>query len=92
VQIATGIEDPEHVRVSVEDSGVGIDAQVASRLFEAFYSTKTGGMGIGLSVSRSIIESHQGRIWATSNDGPGATFTFVLPCSSAAIAAPVVQA
>jgi signal transduction histidine kinase len=49
------------------------------RLFDAFYTTKTTGMGIGLSVSRSIIEHHQGRLWAEENDGPGASFSFSLP-------------
>jgi predicted ATPase/signal transduction histidine kinase len=68
------------VRLSVKDSGVGIAPQAMTQLFEAFYSTKPGGMGIGLSVSRSIIESHQGRIWAESNDDHGATFAFSLPC------------
>jgi signal transduction histidine kinase len=58
---------------------VGLDPQGADKLFEAFYSTKSGGMGIGLSVSRSIIESHHGRLWAASNDGPGATFAFSIP-------------
>jgi signal transduction histidine kinase len=49
------------------------------KMFEAFYTTKGGGMGIGLSISRSIIERHHGRLWATPNDGPGATFSFSVP-------------
>jgi PAS domain S-box-containing protein len=69
------------VRLSVKDSGVGFMPHVADRIFEAFYTTKTGGMGIGLSVSRSIIEAHQGRLWATSNEGHGATFAFSIPCA-----------
>jgi len=50
------------------------------KVFEAFYTTKSNGMGIGLSVSRSIIEKHHGRLWAAANDGPGATFSFSVPC------------
>jgi len=63
----------------VQDSGIGFEPHVSERLFEAFYSTKSDGMGVGLSVSRSIIESHQGRLWAVRNDGPGATFCFSIP-------------
>jgi signal transduction histidine kinase len=51
----------------------------SERLFQAFYSTKSSGMGIGLSVSHSIIENHRGRLWAESNSGPGATFSFRIP-------------
>ena len=58
---------------------MGFDPQAVDRLFEAFYTTKSDGMGIGLSVSRSIIESHHGRLWAAPNDGPGATFSFSIP-------------
>ncbi len=67
------------VRLTVKDTGVGFDGEGANRLFQAFYTTKSDGMGIGLSVSRSIIESHHGRLWATPNDGPGATFSFSVP-------------
>ena len=73
------------MRLSVQDAGVGFDPQDSGRLFEAFYTTKSNGMGIGLSVSRSIIESHHGRLWATRNDGPGATFSFSIPRASAGV-------
>jgi signal transduction histidine kinase len=64
----------------VRDAGVGVARQQAEKLFEAFHTTKAGGMGIGLSVSRSIVEAHGGRLWAEPNeDGPGATFAFALP-------------
>ena len=63
----------------MSDSGHGIDPQNLERLFDAFYTTKAQGMGVGLSISRSIIESHKGRLWATANDGPGATFSFSIP-------------
>jgi signal transduction histidine kinase len=65
--------------LTIQDAGVGFESQDAERLFEAFYTTKNEGMGIGLSVSRSIIESHHGRLWAAPNDGPGATFAFSIP-------------
>jgi C4-dicarboxylate-specific signal transduction histidine kinase len=67
------------VLVAVQDSGVGIDPENANRLFNAFYTTKGDGMGMGLSISRSIVEAHGGRIWATNNEGPGATIQFALP-------------
>ncbi len=74
-------KDGEQVRVMVKDSGIGFEPAVADRLFEPFYTTKRGGMGIGLSVSRSIVEAHGGRMWAKANDGPGATFAFSIPCN-----------
>ena len=77
--IRTERDEGDRVRLTVQDAGVGLDPQGADKLFEAFYSTKSGGMGIGLSVSRSIIESHHGRLWAAPNDGPGATFAFSIP-------------
>ena len=72
--------DGDRVRVSVKDAGIGFEAQSLERLFQAFYTTKDDGMGIGLSVSRSIIENHGGRLWASPNDGPGVTFSFSIPC------------
>ena len=72
----------DHVTVSVEDSGVGFSPEVSERLFESFFTTKREGMGIGLSLSRSIVEAHRGRLWAARNDGPGATFAFSIPCDS----------
>jgi len=84
--IKTEPDDADHVRLTVQDAGVGFDPHSMDRLFEAFYTTKTGGMGIGLSVSRSIIENHHGRLWATPNDGPGATFAFSIPRTSPGVA------
>ena len=78
--VRTERDGENQVRLSVKDSGVGFTPQAADKIFEAFYTTKTDGMGIGLSVSRSIIEAHQGRLWATRNDGPGSTFSFSIPC------------
>jgi signal transduction histidine kinase len=83
--IWTALPDGHSVRLSVQDSGVGLEAQSADRLFDAFYTTKRDGMGIGLSISRSIIESHHGRLWATPNDGPGATFLFSIPRKADAV-------
>ena len=77
--ITTEREEGDRVRLTVQDAGVGLDPQAMDRLFEAFYTTKNDGMGVGLCVSRSIIERHQGRLWATLNDGPGATFSFSIP-------------
>jgi PAS domain S-box-containing protein len=71
--------DDDHVVVAVQDAGVGIDAQKTDQLFSAFYTTKPDGMGMGLSISRSIIEAHGGRLWATPNPDHGATFHFALP-------------
>jgi PAS domain S-box-containing protein len=79
ILIRTEGDEDDRVRLTVKDAGVGFAPQAADRLFESFYTTKNDGMGIGLSVSRSIIESHRGRLWATLNDGPGAAFSFSIP-------------
>ena len=83
--IRTEREDGDRVRVTVRDAGAGIDRQTMDKLFDAFYTTKSGGMGIGLSVSRSIVERHQGRLWVEPNDGPGATFSFSIPRGPASV-------
>jgi len=80
--IRTDRDEGDRVRLTVQDAGVGFDPQAADRLFESFYTTKDDGMGIGLSVSRSIIENHHGRLWAKLNAGPGATFSFSIPRAS----------
>jgi signal transduction histidine kinase len=77
--ITTRNIDPDQVQVTVEDSGIGINAQTIDKIFDSFYTTKPGGMGMGLSISRSILQAHGGRLWATANDGRGATFHFALP-------------
>jgi signal transduction histidine kinase len=86
LQLRTAGDEDGQVRLTVRDAGIGFSPEGAERLFEAFYTTKSDGMGIGLSVSRSIIERHNGRLWAQANDGPGATFAFSIPhCSTDAM-------
>jgi signal transduction histidine kinase len=77
--IATERDGGHSLKVAVRDSGIGLDPEVGERIFDAFYTSKKGGMGMGLSIARSIVESHGGRLWATPNEGPGATFLFTLP-------------
>ncbi|MGY2374056.1 PAS domain-containing sensor histidine kinase [Pseudomonas sp. SDO524_S393] len=77
--VTTGLDEHQHVCLAVKDNGCGFDPLDAERLFTAFYTTKTTGMGIGLSISRSIIEQHDGALWASLNNGAGATFQFTLP-------------
>jgi signal transduction histidine kinase len=71
--------DGAQVRVTIRDAGMGFHPKDAERLFEAFYTTKSKGMGIGLFISRTIVEHHRGRLWAQPNEGPGATFSFSIP-------------
>jgi signal transduction histidine kinase len=70
--------ESDKVVVAVQDSGIGIDPQNLEKIFDAFYTTKSQGMGMGLAISRSIIENHGGKLWSIPNDGPGATFQFTL--------------
>jgi signal transduction histidine kinase len=83
--VRTEREDVDRVRVSVRDAGVGVAPHNVDKLLDAFYTTKPDGMGIGLSISRSIIERHHGRLWAEGNDGPGATFSFSIPSGPASV-------
>ena len=79
LKIRTALGDDDQVHVSVEDSGVGLAPAAMARLFEPFNTTKPHGMGIGLSISRTIIEDHRGRLWAAPNARSGATFSFSVP-------------
>jgi signal transduction histidine kinase len=82
-------DDDRGVRFAVTDSGIGIDPEHAGKLFNPFFTTKREGMGVGLFVSRCIIEGHGGRLWASSNAGHGATFSFAVPSLSDTFPAPV---
>ncbi len=80
--IKTARDEGDRVRLTVIDAGVGFSPEATTKLFQAFYTTKRDGMGIGLSLSYSIIHAHHGRLWAQPNDGPGATFSFSIPAGS----------
>jgi PAS domain S-box-containing protein len=77
--ITTRNLDADQVQVTVEDSGTGLDPNTLDKIFDPFYTTKPGGMGMGLSVSRSILQAHGGRLWAAAKDGPGTIFHFSIP-------------
>jgi signal transduction histidine kinase len=77
--IRSGQDETSQLRLSVTDCGVGISAENVNRLFNAFFTTKTNGLGMGLSICRSIVEAHGGRLSAFRNEGPGTTFQFSLP-------------
>jgi PAS domain S-box-containing protein len=79
LMVRTQNDDAGQVRVSVQDSGRGLDPQSMERMFDAFYTTKHGGMGMGLSISRSIIQNHGGKLWAVANEGPGVSVQFTIP-------------
>jgi len=75
--------EDDQVLISVSDTGVELPTENTDQIFNAFFTTKSQGTGLGLAITRSIIESHGGRIWATANSGPGATFHFTLPLREA---------
>jgi signal transduction histidine kinase len=77
--VRSGTDQSQRVLVAVRDSGPGLEPQSLDHLFDAFYTTKPHGLGMGLAISRSIIGAHGGRLWATANEGRGATFRFTLP-------------
>jgi C4-dicarboxylate-specific signal transduction histidine kinase len=93
--IGTGADEAGRVRISVQDSGPGLNPQIFDRVFDPFYTTKADGMGMGLSICRSIIEAHDGRIWASATPGPGSTFNVSLPGAvdkaTALMGAPVAE-
>lgn len=86
--IRTEAEAGDCVRVMFRDTGVGIALEAMGKLFDPFYTTKADGMGIGLSISRSIVERHRGRLWAEPNEGPGTTFLLSIPCRAGVAGAP----
>jgi signal transduction histidine kinase len=86
LSIKSQLADDGQLLISVVDTGVGLPAENADRIFDAFFTTKSQGTGLGLAITRSIVRSHGGRIWATSNSGHGATFKFTLPSRLAAVA------
>jgi PAS domain S-box-containing protein len=79
LRIETKSSESEGVLIAVRDSGDGLPSEKMGQLFDTFYTTKPSGLGMGLSISRTIVEAHGGRLWAEGNDGPGATFRFSLP-------------
>jgi len=82
LRIRTLEHGSDQIRVAVEDSGPGIEPENIDRVFKAFYTTKPDGIGMGLSICRSIVEAHGGRLWATANVPHGATFQFTLPVNA----------
>ena len=80
--VRTAISEPGHVTLVVQDSGPGVDPANLERIFDAFYSTKPGGLGMGLSVCRAIVEAHGGKLWATTGAPHGAVFQLILPVTA----------
>jgi len=89
--VKSQLEEDGRVMISVSDTGVGLPAEKSHQIFNAFFTTKPQGSGMGLAISRSIIESHGGRLWATANSGRGATFHFTLPTAAEEMKAPALE-
>jgi signal transduction histidine kinase len=87
--VKTGRGECGQVQISVSDTGVGLPAGTADEIFNAFFTTKPQGSGMGLAISHSIVESHGGRLWASSHDGRGATFHFTLPTAVVEVSAAI---
>jgi signal transduction histidine kinase len=84
LRIGARLNQEGQLAISISDTGIGLPAENAERIFDAFHTTKPQGTGMGLAVTRSIVESHGGRVWATANPGLGATFHFTLPVEAEA--------
>ena len=82
--IRSGVNAEGHLTVSISDTGIGLPAEGADLIFDPFHATKPQGTGMGLTITRSILESYGGRVWATANQGAGATFHFTLPTGAEA--------
>jgi len=83
LMVSSTLAEPGSVLISVEDTGVGLDPALAQRLFEPFFTTKPEGLGMGLSICRSIVEGHRGRLWASPRTPNGAAIRFTVPIDSA---------
>jgi signal transduction histidine kinase len=86
LKIKSRLGEDGRVLISVSDTGVGLPTGKVDQIFNAFFTTKPQGSGMGLAITRSVVESHGGRIWATANSGPGTTFHFILPTREAGAA------
>ena len=82
VVLRSALQTPDELLVSVQDSGIGIDSKNERRIFDAFFTTKSQGMGMGLAICQSIIEAHAGRLWASANRDYGTTLQFTLPAAT----------
>jgi two-component system, LuxR family, sensor kinase FixL len=86
VRLSARLDETQTVEITVSDSGQGIPTEKLQRVFDPFFTTKTKGMGMGLPISRNIIEAHSGRLWAENNRGGGAIFRFTLPVAERSVA------